>query len=268
VPNYYEMLGVSPTASQDTIKTAFRRLVKEYHPDLNRNRKRWAEAKFKAVREAYKTLSDRTRRMAYDRLVFGGPPTNHPDFADFYQRLQRDVSFQARRVLTDLLKGQGGRAVATFERLSGEVEDFDLLHFMSLKDYLDTRFLLGEEYENQGDLDKALECYLEVYREESEGPRLRYFYDDVRERVITIYCRHLARRAAPLKAIEYYRKAAEIDQPDAARSQIYKKIAERYWDLGDADQARRMMRKAFGVNPNMKGARRICERLGLPVPEE
>ena len=268
MPNYYEMLGVKPNASQATIKGAFRRLVKEFHPDLNRNRKRWAEAKFKAVSEAYKTLSDSVRRLAYDRLVFGGPAPGHSESNDLYSKLQKDIGFQARRVLADLLNNHSERAVRTYERLCRDVGDFDLLHFMSLKDYLDTKFLLAEAYEAQGHIRKALSFYLDVYKEESEGPRLRYFYDEVRDRIVSIYCRRLARGAQPKDAIRYYKKAAEIDQSNAARSQIYKKMAERYYDMDEVNQARKMIQQAFAINPKMKGARRICESLDIPYPAE
>ena len=267
MPNYYDMLRVKPDASQDTIKNAFRRLVKEYHPDLNRNRKRWAEAKFKGISQAYKTLSNDGSRLTYDRVMFGGPAPAHPDFTNPYRRAQRDVAFQVRRVLADLLHGRGQRGVLTYERLCREVKDFALYNFMSLKDYLDTVFLLAEQYEAQGRMEEALALYLEVYKEESQGPRLRYFYDEVSERIVAIYCRHLARKAAPREAIGYYQKAAKIDQSNAARSQIYMKMAEQYCDLGERGEARRIMRQALHINPRMKGARRLCRNLGIPYSQ-
>lgn len=55
--DYYEVIGVSKTASEDEIKKAYRKLAKQYHPDLNPNDKE-AEAKFKEVNEAYEVLSD------------------------------------------------------------------------------------------------------------------------------------------------------------------------------------------------------------------
>lgn len=60
--NYYDILGVSPNASLDEIKKAYRRLAKKYHPDINPQ----TEEKFKAINLAYETLSDETKRAVYD----------------------------------------------------------------------------------------------------------------------------------------------------------------------------------------------------------
>lgn len=63
--NYYEILGVSKTASDDEIKSAYRKKVKEYHPDLHPGDDSCA-AKFKEINEANETLSDKQKRAAYD----------------------------------------------------------------------------------------------------------------------------------------------------------------------------------------------------------
>lgn len=65
--DYYEVLGVSKGASPDEIKKAYRKLAKQYHPDVNPNDKE-AEAKFKEVNEAYSVLSDEQKRSQYDRF--------------------------------------------------------------------------------------------------------------------------------------------------------------------------------------------------------
>ena len=62
--NYYETLGVSKTASQDEIKAAYRKLVKQYHPDLHPNDPDCA-AKFKEINEAHEVLSDEKKRKNY-----------------------------------------------------------------------------------------------------------------------------------------------------------------------------------------------------------
>lgn len=65
--DYYEVLGVSKTASDEAIKKAFRRLARKYHPDSNPGDKK-AETRFKEVNEAYGVLSDPKKRQIYDQV--------------------------------------------------------------------------------------------------------------------------------------------------------------------------------------------------------
>ena len=64
--DYYEVLGVTKTASGEEIKKAYRKLAMQYHPDRNPDNKE-AEAKFKDINEAYEVLKDEQKRAAYDR---------------------------------------------------------------------------------------------------------------------------------------------------------------------------------------------------------
>ncbi|MDR1031519.1 MAG: molecular chaperone DnaJ [Holosporales bacterium] len=65
--SYYDVLGVSRTASQEELKKAYRKLAMQYHPDRNAGNKQ-AEQKFKEINEAYSVLQDEQKRSAYDQL--------------------------------------------------------------------------------------------------------------------------------------------------------------------------------------------------------
>ena len=65
--DYYEVLGVSKTATQDELKKAYRKLARKYHPDLNKDNAEAAE-KFKECNEAYSVLSDEQKRAQYDQF--------------------------------------------------------------------------------------------------------------------------------------------------------------------------------------------------------
>ena len=111
--DYYDTLGVKKSASADEIKKAHRKLVRKYHPDVNKNNKE-AEERFKEVQEAYDVLSDEGKRRNYDQFGHagvgaGGPPGGGGDPFEAFRRQQG-----------------GGGARYTYRTGPGEtVEDFD-----------------------------------------------------------------------------------------------------------------------------------------------
>jgi len=264
--DYYEVLQVKREARGSEIKRAFRRLLKRYHPDRNRANAAWAEQRTREIVEAYHVLSDERRRKLHDQQlrmhsfsvstvtssVSYGPPSSG-----------NGVAAKCRELFDCLLKGHTSIALALYEQLRGSKPTFDLYPHLSLKDHLDCKFLLGEAYERQGNFAAALELYEEVYREELEGPRLRYFFDEVQERIVAIYCQQLPRVAEPKDAVRHFRHALTLGLPPRETAEIHKRLAETLLKISDREGARRELRQAIKMHPGIKGVQRLAARLGM-----
>jgi len=261
--NYYEVLGVTPEAPPEEIKRSFRRLAKKYHPDRNRQRTKWAADRFRAIRKAYDTLSDEKQRSVYDQALRrqGVQPTD--PYRSYLESRRHDPHAQARLILHCLLNEEPGEAIQIYERMrSGGNGPFELYRHLEGRDYLDCEFLLGEAYEHKGDWRTALGFYENVYSEERDDPQ-RYFLEEVKERIRDMYCKKLARSLPPGEAIRVYERVLAMGLAKKTEAYIHKKIAECYYKIKDFRHAKAHLMKAFGLEPRLKGAQKICEKLGI-----
>lgn len=125
--DFYEVLGVAKTASDDDIKKAYRKLAMKYHPDRNQGDKaKEAEEQFKEVKEAYEMLSDAQKRAAYDQYGHAGVDPNmrggmggegYGGFAEAFGDIFGDMFSQGRGGA-----GRGGRQVYRGNDLSYAME--------------------------------------------------------------------------------------------------------------------------------------------------
>ena len=262
--NYYEVLDVHSRASLEEIRSSFRRKVMEHHPDRNPGATQQAEDRVRIVIEAYRALSDPDERLRHDRHVAAQSAATAETVWDILRRRTGEPAARSLLVLHELLQGNGSAAIEIYESLLRDYVHFDLLPFLSLKDYLDCKFLLAEEYEREGNLKLALEMYKEVYKEELELPRLRFFFEEVQIRLRNLYCRGLVKGIPPEQALAYYSEALgllRLDKPGKAF--IWKRMAECHHKLGDLESARDSLLEAFRHYPKLKGAQRISSKLGM-----
>ena len=116
--NYYEILGVGRKATEDEIKSAYRKLVKQYHPDLHPNDAN-AAAKFKEVNEANEVLSDPQKRAAYDyELDHPGMRGGAGGFSGFGGGFSGFSGFSD--IFSDFFSGFGGGTASSASAEQGE----------------------------------------------------------------------------------------------------------------------------------------------------
>ena len=104
--DYYATLGVAKDASADDIKKAYRKLARKFHPDVSKEKD--AEAKFKAMAEAYETLKDPEKRAAYDQLGSHAQGQEFRPPPDWEQHFARGPTSFDDVDLADLFAGLGG----------------------------------------------------------------------------------------------------------------------------------------------------------------
>ena len=113
--DYYELLGVTKTASADEIKRAYRKLARQYHPDVNKDP--GAEAKFKELNEAYQVLSDPNKRSQYDYYgTAGGPGGSGFEGFDFGETFRGFEGFGEFGDIFDVFFGRQRTGRAARER--------------------------------------------------------------------------------------------------------------------------------------------------------
>jgi curved DNA-binding protein CbpA len=260
--NHYETLGVDRKATKEQIKRAFRRLVKLVHPDKNPENKEEAERRFRTLVAAYETLMDDRKRAIYDRMLL-----QHERRARFFARRAASTPQPKRSkfdiILTELLSGEVEEAIRIYEELLAEEKDLDLTRHMNYVDGRDCEFLLAEAYQSLGRYEEAAKLYERSLEHERHRPYFRKFTDEVISRLKKIYSHLLVQSRVPELSLIYIQRLILLGGSKRQIAWAYKKLAELYFEFGQMDNARIILRKAFELCPRLPGSKRICRKLGM-----
>ena len=258
--NYYEVLEVHPEAQAAEIKRSFRRMAIKYHPDHNSSCTQWSEAKMRVILKAYDTLMNEAERADYDRKLRPFLKAYQDPYRENLAKRAEDPGAQSRLILYNLLNDAPQEAIKIYERMRQKDQNFEVWQYLDQKDYLDCQFLMGEEYERQGNWKAALRFYESVYAAERNSP-MRFFLEEVKDRIRDIYCKKVARRCKPIESVKIYEKVMAMGVSKKTEAYLHKKIAESYFRGGVEKKAQFHLKRAFELEPKLKGAQKICNNL-------
>ena len=282
--NYYEVLGVSPDSNQSTIKSAFRKKAKKYHPDMegpgrgkaasagseSQSRKKHdsvpvasvRESAMRLILEAYRILSDAEKRRAYDRslrrqqLEQGGF-----DYRIFLKSRTFDPESQAKLIIFDLLHNLEDEAIAVYER-SKSFGDFRLERWIERGEAMDAEYCLAEEYEKRGRLLKAYGIYKRLIVMEQEKAWFRYYFDVVALKFRTLLLQKMPGRIDEDDYLDRLEEAISLGIGLRDSAQFLRKKAEVHLRRKEWDQARDALGRAEVMVPKLPGLAAVKKRLG------
>jgi tetratricopeptide (TPR) repeat protein len=251
--NYYSLLGVSPTASAQEIKTAFRDRAKRLHPDIAGKA---AEAGMRRLLAAYQVLSSADRRFEYDRAYkrFVGKGKGVFDYRRFLKE-QNNPKSLAKLIFFDFLHLEDDEAVEVWTN-AGAL-DFHLEEYLDREDWMDCSFILAEELDKRGRRYEAFVLLAALVREERRKPYFKHFMEEIEG-----FLRDLVRlRLKPAVDRETYAGCLEsllgLGFPPKDESRWLKSLAGTLLELGDRRNAEAVLREALNRSSRRHASSRL-----------
>lgn len=252
--DYYDVLGVAASASDDEIRKSFKRLVLEYHPDKNPGRREWSEQRIRQLIEAYEVLGDADRRSAFDRRRRGAPRTVEPE--PFFFR-KKGPGARALKILHLMLHDGADEGVSLLEEMEARHGGCYLREYLEERDYLDTLFLLGEYYIRKKEYLAAFDRLRAFYQQEKDARYPRPYLPEVVRLLKDLYLRKLPRILPPKLLIGYLQEAATFELSPSEVLLRLRRLAEALIDLNDERAAREVLAKIESLDPEAKEAHRV-----------
>jgi curved DNA-binding protein CbpA len=266
IPDHYLTLNIESGASDEEIKQAFRRLAKKFHPDKNPGREKAAEQRFKKIIAAYKVLGNRKSRYIYDqKLRASRTSIRDSRRANLRRKAKNDTAHLCQLILFELLNKNAQSALEIYENLISKNADFSLGIHMSDGDTRDCEFLLAEAYHQTGKLAEAARLYEKVLKQEKKKAYFHGFAQEIELMLKDVYLQRMASAENSEEVLANMEKLLAMNLSKREAAWIYKRAAEAYYRANDIDNAIRVLRRAFQINPKLTGAKKISKKLGLKI---
>jgi uncharacterized protein YqgQ len=261
--NYYSCLGVSPTATPQEIKKAFREKAKLIHPDLAGKAGSGvaAEEGMRRLLNAYETLSDKDRRDEYDQAYSRFVNAYRFDYRTFLREQDDDGASQAKLIFFELLHLEYEEALRIWEEQGGL--DFPMERHLEREDWMDCSLILAEELEKRQRYYESFMLLVSLVREERRRPYFRHFMPDVE-----IFLKELVRlrlRAAVDNEtyLECMELLLELRFPPKDEARWLRSMAETLVRMKDMNAAQGIFREALKRDPALSNAMQLRRKLNV-----
>ncbi len=259
VEDYYAILGVKPNTSIQSIKKAFRKRVKEQHPDVQKDN--GSQSATRVLIQAYKTLSDPKQRAEYDRTHhFKRRADFQFEYREFLKSQRDDMESQAKLIFYDLLHDRPADARELYEELERE-RGFVLEENLDREDFMDCAYLLSEIYEQEGRYAQACDLLRRIAVLEFQKPYFKHFFYEVERRLQWIVGFKMDSSVDPSFHLDCIAKLCTLDFPKKFTAQLLKKTAEIYLRQDNLPYARYYLEKALELDRRLSGASKLSDAL-------
>ena len=264
IPDYYRTLEIDRRATAEDIKQAYRKQVKQHHPDKNPGKEKYAGRMFRRICIAYEILSDPQRKLKYD-LTLKSVDVEYAWQPRPFENLRKSnqTRHKYQLMFQELLNENIEAGIEIYEQLQHEKRKGCIDDFLGYADSRDCEFLIAEAYQTLGDYRTAMTIYESLIESEKRRPCFHHFIDEIKERLKRVYF-HVLTNPKNLENIPTdLEKIRALNLSKRETAWIYKRLSECYIDINQISQAKEMLSMAFELCPGMAGAKKICQQLGM-----
>jgi curved DNA-binding protein CbpA len=256
--DYYDLLGISNTASHRDIKKAFREKAKRLHPDIA------GAGGVEAMRKllsAYEVLSSEERRgeydRAYNRFVRGGSF----NYRRYLEEDPNDPERQAKLVFFNLLHLEEDAALSVWRR-HGSL-GFAMEKYLDREEWLDCSFILAEELAKRDAYYEAFILLTDIIREERRRPYFRHYTAEIEKTLKELVRLHLKAAVDSETFVECMEILLELDFSPKDRARWMRSMAETLIRLGETKDAEAVLREALRQDPALANVTRLRRKLNV-----